>query len=123
MAFFVGRSIGKHKFAPKISPNKTLEGAIGGVVGGVLGFLVFGLCMQYIFELTPNYLLLGVFGLLGAVIAEIGDLSASAIKREFSLKDYGDIMPGHGGVMDRFDSVLFVAPLLYLLLNNFTVLW
>jgi phosphatidate cytidylyltransferase len=122
MAYFVGTAIGKHKFAPHISPNKTLEGAIGGVVGGGLGFLVFGYCMEYIFLLEPNYLYLFLFGIISAIVAEIGDLAASAIKRQFSIKDYGDIMPGHGGVMDRFDSVLFVAPFVYLVLINFKIL-
>lgn len=121
-AFFVGRAFGRHKFAPKVSPKKTVEGAFGGFFGGIAGFLVFGVVMQHVFGFTVNYGLLVLFGALGAVIAEIGDLSASVIKREFGVKDYGDIMPGHGGVMDRFDSVLFVAPLMSLLLYNFKVL-
>jgi phosphatidate cytidylyltransferase len=122
VAFFVGRAIGRRKFAPAISPNKTLEGAIGGAVGGILGFMVFGIIMEHVFALEPNYLMLLLVGAAACIIAEIGDLAASAIKREFDIKDFGDVMPGHGGVMDRFDSVLFVAPLLSLLLYNFTVL-
>ncbi len=121
-ALFVGRALGRHKFAPHISPNKTLEGAIGGVLGSVVGFVIFGIIVQLATDLTPVYPLLLLFGLLGGIVSEIGDLAASAIKREFGIKDYGDIMPGHGGVMDRFDSVLFVAPLMSLLLYNFTVL-
>lgn len=121
MAYFVGTAVGMHKFAPHISPNKTLEGAIGGLLGGGLGFVVFGYCMEYLFFFKPNYMYLFLFGLISAVVAEIGDLAASAIKRQFAIKDYGDIMPGHGGVMDRFDSVLFVAPFIYLILFNFHI--
>ncbi|MBQ1333783.1 MAG: phosphatidate cytidylyltransferase [Clostridia bacterium] len=121
-AFFVGRICGRHKFAPRVSPKKTIEGAIGGLAGGILSFVIFGLVMERVFGFTANYLLLALFGALGAVIAEIGDLAASVIKRQYGVKDYGDIMPGHGGVLDRFDSVLFTAPLMSLLLHNFTVL-
>ena len=121
-AFFVGRFFGRHKFAPRVSPKKTVEGAIGGFAGGLASFLIFGLVMQHVFGFTVNYPLLALFGALGAVIAEIGDLAASVIKRQYGIKDYGDIMPGHGGVLDRFDSVLFTAPLMSLLLHNFTVL-
>jgi len=122
-AYFVGRKIGRHKFAPRVSPKKTIEGAVAGVVGGVIGFLIFGVIMQFVCGFTVDYPLLILYGVLGAVISEIGDLAASVIKREFGVKDYGNIMPGHGGVMDRFDSVLFVAPLLSLLLYNYPILF
>jgi phosphatidate cytidylyltransferase len=112
-AYFTGRFFGRHKLIPEISPKKTVEGAIGGTFFGILSFIVFGLIMQLSFGYAPNYLVLGVSGALCAFISQIGDLIASLIKRERGVKDYGSIFPGHGGVMDRFDSVLATAPLLY----------
>ena len=112
-AYFTGRFFGRHKLIPEISPKKTVEGAIGGTVFGILSFIVFGLIMQLSLGHDPSYLVLGISGALCAFISQIGDLIASLIKRERGVKDYGSIFPGHGGVMDRFDSVLVTAPLLY----------
>lgn len=112
-AYFTGRFFGRHKLIPEISPKKTVEGAIGGTLFGILSFVVFGLVMQYALGHTPNYAVLAVSGALCAFLSQIGDLIASLIKRERGVKDYGSIFPGHGGVMDRFDSVLTTAPLLY----------
>ena len=121
-AYFIGRAFGKHKLAPVVSPKKTVEGALGGLAGGVAFMLLFGFVVTLIFpSWEANYFNLGVMGLLCALVAEIGDLSMSAIKRDVGVKDFGNIMPGHGGLLDRLDSVLFVAPLVYLFASNFTL--
>lgn len=114
LAFFSGLLLGKHKLTP-VSPKKTVEGAVGGLLGGVLGLALVKLVAHQLLALSfltwPQVL---VLGLLGSAVCQIGDLSFSFIKREFGIKDYGDLIPGHGGVLDRFDSVTFVAPLVYL---------
>ncbi|MBQ6622865.1 MAG: phosphatidate cytidylyltransferase [Mogibacterium sp.] len=116
-AYFTGYLIGKHKMAPNLSPKKTVEGGIGGVVGGALLAGLFGV-LFYKEQLT----LCIVLGLIGAAAAEAGDLTASAFKRRMGIKDYGHLIPGHGGIMDRFDSVLFVAPVIYYLTMMITQL-
>ena len=110
-AYFVGRFFGKHKLAPVISPNKTVEGMIGGVLAGIAGMIIFGLVMQFGFGFRVNYLYAVLYGAVGALGAVIGDLSFSAIKRQTGIKDYGNLIPGHGGILDRFDSMTIVAPL------------
>ncbi|MBP3436850.1 MAG: phosphatidate cytidylyltransferase [Clostridia bacterium] len=112
MAYFTGYFFGKHKLCPLISPKKTIEGSIGGSLFCVLAFLLYGFILQRYFFLSPNYLILGISGLIISIISQIGDLSASIIKRENNIKDFGNILPGHGGIIDRFDSLLPVAPLL-----------
>lgn len=103
-AYFTGYFFGKHKLCPKMSPKKTVEGAIGGVVfAGIATFVYMGLMWRF----TPIAIL---FGCVGSVVSQVGDLAASCIKRDFDKKDYGSLLPGHGGLMDRFDSVLFTAP-------------
>lgn len=115
-AYFVGTAIGKHKLCPDISPKKTIEGAIGGVIVTALVFSIFGYCYQQIMyrmngiEFSVNYAALFVIMLIAAAISMIGDLSASLLKREYEIKDFGKILPGHGGIVDRFDSVFFVLP-------------
>ena len=116
-AYFTGRFFGRHKLIPEVSPKKTVEGSVGGTVFCVVGYIVFGLVMQFGYGFTVNYPMLAVAGLLVAVISQVGDLIASLIKREHGIKDYGKIFPGHGGVMDRFDSVLPTSILLWLLLQ------
>lgn len=114
-AYCVGMLIGKHKMAPKLSPKKSVEGGIGGIVGaGILG-LIFGLIFQggLAGELGNPVLDCAIICVVGAVISQIGDLAASAIKRNHGVKDYGTLIPGHGGILDRFDSVIFVAPGIY----------
>ncbi len=111
-AFLSGYFFGKHKLIPEISPKKTVEGAIGGTAFCVLAFILFGLLAGGMTQTAPNYLVLALLGFFVAVLAQIGDLSASLIKREHDIKDYGSLFPGHGGVMDRFDSVIMSAPLL-----------
>lgn len=115
-AFHIGRKLGKRKLAPLISPKKTVEGAIGGVAGVLVLMVIYGLVMQYGFGLHVNYPYLTLYGLIGAAVAQLGDLSMSFVKREFGLKDFGAILPGHGGIMDRFDSLLFAAPAIELLM-------
>lgn len=112
MAYFTGRLFGKHKLAPTLSPKKTIEGSIGGIVFTVIAFVLYGLIVGSISELVPNYLLLAVMGGTLSVVSQIGDLWASLIKREYGIKDYSRMLPGHGGVMDRFDSVLSISTLL-----------
>lgn len=115
-ALFAGMACGKHKLAPHVSPKKTIEGGVGGLLGGVIGMLLLHAIGTW--ALGESFLSWGqilALGLLGSVIDQIGDLSFSVIKREFGVKDYGKLLPGHGGVLDRFDSVTFVAPFAYLL--------
>lgn len=110
-AYFIGKLLGKTKLAPDISPHKTVAGAFGGLVGGILLCVAFGLVMNETRGWDFSLPLLAGYGLLGSVAGQVGDLSFSLIKRERGLKDFGGIFPGHGGVLDRCDSLLFVAPL------------
>ena len=119
-AYFVGRVCGRHKLAPVVSPKKTVEGAVGGVVGGAVLVLIAAVIMNRTLDLEMPLWSAVVLGAVGAVLGEIGDLSFSVIKRQTGIKDYGHIFPGHGGVLDRFDSVLFVAPFAELL---FRIIW
>lgn len=113
-AYFVGFAIGKHKMIPEISPKKTWEGAVGGVFFTVVAFLVYGIIVSLVTtDVRPNYIVLAILGLVLSVVSIFGDLIASLIKREHGAKDYGSIFPGHGGVLDRFDSALAVAPVLF----------
>jgi phosphatidate cytidylyltransferase len=112
-AYFVGVAIGKHKLIPKVSPKKTVEGAIGGILGAVVGFLVYGACLAYFVDgLQVNYIGMAVSAAFIAVVSQLGDLVTSFIKREQGIKDYGKVLPGHGGIMDRFDSIIAVAPII-----------
>ena len=115
-AYFVGCAFGKHKLCPIISPKKTVEGLIGGILGGIVGMIVYGLVLQYLFGFNVNYLFAVIYGALGAGGATFGDLMFSVIKRQTGIKDYGKLLPGHGGILDRFDSVTIVAPFAELLL-------
>jgi phosphatidate cytidylyltransferase len=107
-AYFTGLLFGKHKLAPIISPKKTIEGAIGGIVGCAVSTFIFSII--FIPEIAVISIL---FGILGSVISQLGDLNASMIKRSNGIKDFGYIIPGHGGILDRFDSILFTAPYVY----------
>ncbi len=110
-AYFAGTFFGKHKLCPEISPKKTVEGLIGGIVSNALVFMLVGfMIFKFTDSADPNYLLLALMGVVCAVLGLIGDLLASLVKRRQGIKDYGNIMPGHGGALDRFDSVMFVAP-------------
>ncbi len=110
-AYFVGVFFGKHKLCPAISPKKTVEGFLGGIATAVAGMLLFGLVMEHCFHFRVNYLLALLYGLLGSLAGVMGDLSMSVIKRQTGIKDYGNLIPGHGGILDRFDSVMITAPL------------
>ncbi|MCQ2443384.1 MAG: phosphatidate cytidylyltransferase [Oscillospiraceae bacterium] len=112
-ALFAGMAFGKHKLAPKLSPKKTVEGSAGGFAGSAVFCLIYGLLMQAIFGYTPNLPVLVLYGVLGSLVSQLGDLSFSYIKRETGIKDYGNLIPGHGGILDRFDSVIFCAPFTY----------
>lgn len=114
--YFAGMLFGKHKLAPVLSPKKTREGAVGSLVVTALAMVIFGLIMQFGFKLTYHYLYGIIYGLVGSVISIVGDLSFSMIKREVGIKDYGKLFAAHGGVLDRFDSVIFAAPAVEILL-------
>ncbi|MCL2437117.1 MAG: phosphatidate cytidylyltransferase, partial [Clostridiales bacterium] len=113
MAYFTGYVFGKHKLCPTISPKKTIEGAIGGVLGSVILCGIFGYFFAYEAFWPNMFIHCMVIGALGGVVSQFGDLTASVFKRKMGIKDYGNLIPGHGGVLDRFDSVLFTAPLVY----------
>lgn len=110
-AYFAGFFFGKHKLCPTISPKKTVEGLIGGVIVGTVCMLLYGLAANTFFEGNVNYLLLALFGVVGSLASAFGDLCLSVIKRQTGVKDYGHLFPGHGGVLDRLDSVMVAAPL------------
>ncbi len=116
-AYFVGCAIGKHKMAPIISPKKSWEGFFGGLITAVLGMILYAWILDTAFRGQVNYIYAGIYGLVGALGGVFGDLCFSVIKRQTGIKDYGNLIPGHGGVLDRFDSVLVVAPLVELLLT------
>lgn len=111
-AYFTGRAFGKHKLIPDISPKKTVEGSIGGIVFCALAYIGYGFILQNFFSIKPNYIILACVAVVVSVVSQIGDLTMSQIKRKYGIKDYGNIMPGHGGALDRFDSVLAVSLLL-----------
>lgn len=109
-AYYIGKNFGRKKLCPEVSPKKTVEGSIGGILGSIIGVTVWGLLDTNTGYVWYQLILLGAFG---SVIAQIGDLSASLIKRYIGLKDYSKLIPGHGGILDRFDSILFIAPVVY----------
>ena len=117
IAYLTGTLIGKHKLIPEVSPKKTVEGAIGGTLSAVIFFPLFGFVAQAVTDgdVKANYLVLVIYAVILAVVAQIGDLLASLIKREYKIKVYGSLLPGHGGIMDRFDSVMAVSILTMLL--------
>lgn len=123
LAYFSGVFFGKRKIVPKISPNKTLEGFIGGAIGSVAlvylyTYIAYLVGLNFDCNLI-NIIVYGLFGLFGAFISQIGDLLASATKRKNGIKDFGNLMPGHGGILDRFDSILLVSPYVYIVLGYF----
>jgi len=116
-AYLCGRLFGKHKLIPEVSPKKTIEGSIGGIIFAAVAFVVYAFVIKswFVPEASLTYVVMAIAGAVISVISQIGDLSASAVKRHFGIKDYGWIFPGHGGVLDRFDSVLLTAPVLYMM--------
>lgn len=118
-AYFAGRLFGKHKLIPAVSPKKTVEGSIGGIIFCVAVACLYGLIVKLIFrDVEPNYVALIIGGLLSSVVSQIGDLVMSAIKRQYGIKDFGIFLPGHGGLLDRFDSSIAVTVLL-VVINTF----
>lgn len=115
-AYFVGSILGKHKLTP-ISPKKSIEGSIGGTIGAIMMSLIYTFCMNQFADLNISYL--AIFGITFAlsILSQIGDLAASSIKRYAKIKDFGNIIPGHGGMLDRIDSIIFIAPFAYYLLT------
>lgn len=115
-AYVVGIRIGKHKLT-KISPKKSVEGSIGGIIGAIIIALIYTDIVQKYVNINISYLYVAVTTLVLSVLSQLGDLAASSIKREMEIKDYGNLLPGHGGILDRIDSIIFVAPFAYLFLN------
>ena len=127
-AYFAGRAFGKHKLAPIVSPHKTVEGAIGGIFGSVLAGVVLTLVYSFLsashnvitIQVQPrHYAILVVMGAIASVLGILGALFASSVKRQVGIKDYGTIFPGHGGILDRFDSVMFIAPFVSIAVRYF----
>ena len=114
-AYFTGVLIGKHKAFPLISPKKTIEGCIGGLAIGTLSILIYGVIIVFTTYHEVIFWALVIYGIIGAVLTQLGDLAFSLIKREYEIKDYGKLLPGHGGMLDRFDSMVFASPAIYLL--------
>ena len=116
-AYLTGRAIGRHKLIPEVSPKKTVEGAVGGIVFAALAFVLYGWIIKRFFapSIDVNPLFMALSGVIVAVVSQIGDLAMSVIKRRYGIKDYGNLFPGHGGVLDRFDSVLLTAPVVVML--------
>lgn len=115
-AYTFGNIFGKHKLCPKISPNKTIEGALGGIIGCAILVVVYSIY----FNLRPLWQMI-IISVICSIMAQLGDLVASKIKRITGIKDYGFIMPGHGGVLDRFDSIIFTIPLIYYYISSFLI--
>ena len=119
-AYCVGMLIGKHKMSPKLSPKKSIEGAVGGVLGAALLTILYGMIFKNAMGIDQTHVwIMAGISAAGALISMVGDLTASAIKRNYEIKGYGTLIPGHGGILDRFDSVIFTAPLIYFLAVNF----
>ncbi len=116
MHILYGRTLGKHKFS-KISPNKTIEGCIGGIIGAI----IFGVGLAFIFNIVFNmnfsYITILLIEIVLSIVGQIGDFAASSIKRYVGIKDFSNLIPGHGGMLDRLDSVIFIAPFAYILLR------
>lgn len=114
-AYIVGKRFGKHKFSP-VSANKTIEGCIGGTIGSLIFTILYTIFLNNYYNMNINYLLISGIGIILSLIGQVGDFSASTIKRYAGIKDFGNLFPGHGGMLDRIDSVIFIAPFAYFLL-------
>lgn len=116
-AYFCGMLFGKHKLIPEVSPKKTVEGSVGGIIFCGLSFILYGVILKYGLQVQfdVNYIQLFVYGIAASLVSQIGDLSMSAVKRHYGIKDFGKIFPGHGGMLDRFDSILAVSSVLFIL--------
>ena len=119
-AYLVGVIFGKHKFAPKLSPKKSIEGCVGGIIGAALLGAVYATVIKgWMTGIDNPQLIFAIIGAVSSAISQLGDLAASAIKRNHNIKDYGTLIPGHGGILDRFDSIIFTAPIVYFLATLF----
>lgn len=116
-AYICGRLFGRHKLIPEVSPKKTVEGMIGGIVFSMLSFVLYSFIVSKVYGITSNYIAMLIVGAIVSLVSQLGDLIASIIKRQYGIKDYGKILPGHGGIMDRFDSMLAVSPFLFIILS------
>ncbi len=114
-AYFTGRFLGRHKLIPLVSPKKTVEGAIGGVVFCTIAFVVYGVCVEKFANINANLVFLAVAGVVSSVVSQLGDLVMSKLKRTYDIKDFSRLLPGHGGILDRFDSILAVSVFLAIL--------
>lgn len=121
-AYFIGKKYGKHKLCPEVSPNKTIEGSIAGIIGVIIAYIIITVISNTYFSSNINILYMIIAGIVAGIAGQFGDLSASAIKRNCKIKDFGDIIPGHGGILDRFDSLLFVAPVIYIFLKVYIII-
>ncbi len=121
-AYFAGVLFGKHKLAPELSPKKTVEGAVGGVIASVLAMWIYSLLLKHVFIVPCNTVAMMITGFICAILGPVGDIATSAIKREHGIKDYGNLMPGHGGALDRFDSVLLTAPTVFFVSRIFDLI-
>jgi len=122
-AYFAGRAFGKHKLCPTISPKKTVEGAIGGILGCIICICLYAFFCQKFGGVSVNYLYAIVLACITSIVSQIGDLAASCIKRENNVKDYGNLIPGHGGILDRFDSALLISPVVYYFVQYLPVIF
>lgn len=124
-AYFVGSFMGKHKLCPNVSPKKTVEGAVGGIIIGIIGAIVDALVFQFvIFDSDININFIGIFivAAIGTITSIIGDLTFSMIKRSCHVKDYGNVIPGHGGILDRCDSIIMTAPLIFIFIQYWPII-
>jgi phosphatidate cytidylyltransferase len=118
-AYFAGIFLGKHRGITNVSPNKSLEGYLGGVISGPIFCIIYGIIVHAATGMAVNFWYMILYGLVGSLVTELGDLAFSLIKRQLGVKDYGHLLPGHGGMLDRFDSMIFAAPLIYILVQLF----
>lgn len=116
-AYFTGKALGKHKLCPEISPNKTVEGSIGSVLSVIICSIIMTIIGNNIFNMDLNFIYMVLAGSIAGIAGQFGDLAASAIKRYCKIKDFGNVIPGHGGILDRFDSILFIAPIIYMFIR------
>jgi len=116
-AYFAGVFLGKHRGIVKVSPNKSAEGFVGSIVSLIIGMIIYGLVLRYALNIPVSFTILLLYAIIGNVMTQLGDLAFSLIKREHGIKDYGNLIPGHGGMLDRFDSMIFAAPVIYILVT------
>lgn len=112
-AYIIGKHFGKHKYT-EISPNKTIEGCVAGIIGALIMALIFTIVINNVYQAGIDYIAISIITAILSVIGQIGDLTASSIKRHCKIKDFGELIPGHGGMLDRFDSVIFIIPFAYI---------